>query len=369
MSESKTEVLLADENPEKIDSTVISFINLKGGVGKTSSAINIADDLSRKGYNVLVIDMDPQFNATQALLNHQYRYQNSIIDAELLREVKKELAEKFEAEESEDTDSTSQISEEDASHFNQDENYKKEISAQLIYNKLKSKGMTVRTLFTSEGVVDPLENPSLIYKIKENLDLIPGDLDLFESLYGDTTGKHNVLEDHFEAYAFRNTYHYIIIDCPPNWTILTQASLFASDYYVIPSKIDLFSSVGIGLLENLVNTTFYEKKSGIYKMYSVYRRELSRKSIKSLGVLFTLTHEMTIADKLKERLQRTIPQSFFETEIPYHSSVPLKFSLYEESGSKHETLKNSISRVVNEITKKIDKLDEVEKKEQKVEEG
>ncbi|WOV85012.1 AAA family ATPase [Sporosarcina jeotgali] len=199
-----------------------------------------------------------------------------------------------------------------------------------------------------------------VYSIKENLDLIPGDLDLFESLYGDTSGKHNVLEDHFETYNFREKYHYIIIDCPPNWTILTQASLFASDYYIIPSKVDLFSSIGIGLLENLVQSTFYDSKSGIYKFYTMYRRDVGRVPIKSLGVLFTLTHEMPIASKLKERLQKTIPQSFFETEVPYQSSVPLKFSLYEEGGTKHEALKNSISKVVHEIIQKVSMSEESE---------
>ncbi|GEM_PF-1703867 len=338
-----------------VKTKIISFINLKGGVGKTSTAINIADAFSRDGHKVLVIDMDPQFNATQALLNHQFRHHKKEIEPKLLDETLMELREKYEEVVVANAD---QEEYEQGDDWNQDENYKKEISSQLIYNRLKSGGITVRTLFTYEGVVVPLQNPSLVYNIKNNLDLIPGDLDLFESLYGDTSGKHNVLEDHFEAHDFRGIYDYIIIDCPPNWTILTQASLFASDYYIIPSKVDLFSSVGIGLLENLVKSTFYEKKSGIFKMYNMYRRDLGRQTIKSLGVLFTLTHEMPIASKLKERLQKTIPQSFFETEVPYHSSVPLKFSLYDESGAKHEALKNSIIRVVTEIIGRILSLEE-----------
>ncbi|WP_028531545.1 ParA family protein [Paenibacillus sp. UNC217MF] len=334
---------------------IISFINLKGGVGKTSTAINIANAFSKDGHKVLVIDMDPQFNATQALLNHQFRHHKKEIESSLLADALSEFNEKY-GENISAGDNSEEYDQSD--DYSQDENYKKEISSQLIYNRLKSRGTTVRTLFTQEGVVNHLENPSLVYNIKENLDLIPGDLDLFESLYGDTSGKHNVLEDHFEAFEFRNTYDYIFIDCPPNWTILTQAGLFASDYYIIPSKVDLFSSVGIGLLESLVKSTFYENKSGILKMYSMYRRELRRQNIRSLGVLFTLTHDMPIASKLKERLQRTIQQSFFETEVPYHSSVPLKFSLYDESGARHEALKNSISRVVTEINGRIQSLEE-----------
>ncbi len=335
---------------DKDKAKIISLINLKGGVGKTSTAINIADAISRTGQNVLVIDMDPQFNATQALLNHQYRHHRKEIDPIILKEAQKELKEKY--DEVVNISSMGQA-EEKEDELDLDDHYKKEISSQLIYNRLKSRGMTVRTLFTYEGVVDSLENPSLVYKIKNNLELIPGDLDLFESLSGDTSGKHNVLEDHIESYHLRKIYDYIIIDCPPNWTILTQASLFASDYYIIPSKIDLFSSVGIGLLENLVKSTFYEKKSSINKLYNIYRRDIGRQRIECLGVLFTLTHEMTIAEKLKERLQKEISQPVFESEIPYHPSVPLKFSLYDESGAKHETLKNSVTRVVSELNERI----------------
>lgn len=340
---------------------VISFINLKGGVGKTSATINIADAFSKDGKAVLVIDMDPQFNATQALLNHQYRYHKKNIEQDVLVDIHKELIEKYN-----EVVATNTAQEEDnEEELNPDEEYKRELSSQLIYNRLKSKKITVRTLFTYEGIVEGLDNPSLIYKLKENLDIIPGNLDLFETLTGDTSGKHNVLQDHITEYGLRELYDYIFIDCPPNWTILTQASLFASDYYIIPSKVDLFSSVGIGLLESLVNSTFYEKKSPIYTLYNVYRRELARPHIQPLGVLFTLTHEITIEGKLKEKLKSKIPLEFFETEIPYHSSVPLKFSLYNESGAKHETLKNSVSRAILEIFERIS----LRKKEVVVNEG
>jgi chromosome partitioning protein len=47
--------------------TVISVTNQKGGVGKTTSAVNIAYYLSKKGLRTLLIDFDPQGNATSGL--------------------------------------------------------------------------------------------------------------------------------------------------------------------------------------------------------------------------------------------------------------------------------------------------------------
>jgi chromosome partitioning protein len=49
---------------------VISLVNMKGGVAKTTLAVNIADCLvKRHDKKVLIIDIDPQFNATQALIS------------------------------------------------------------------------------------------------------------------------------------------------------------------------------------------------------------------------------------------------------------------------------------------------------------
>lgn len=317
---------------------VISFINLKGGVGKTSSAINIADELSKES-NVLVIDMDPQFNATQALLNYQLSNAKTSIPQDILSSAEAAFKKDYGEDLAEGSDSSSETVE-----------TKFDVKSQLIYQELKNKKITVNSLFIKDSVVEGLAYPDLIYKIKDNLSLVPGNLDLFTSLNGDTAGKHNVLEDYFINYSLRERFDYIIIDCPPNWTILTQASLFASDYYLIPSKIDLFSSIGIGLLQNLVHKTYYDTNSNLYTTYNMFRNQAKRQPLKALWVLFTLTNDIVISNTIKSKLKEEVSElNFLNSEIPYHSSVPLKFSLYSEAGEKHSSLTNSLEKIVAEI--------------------
>ena len=60
--------------------SIISFINQKGGVGKTTSAINVALSLAVSEIRTLLIDLDPQSNATTGLSSLVKNFQGSIYD-------------------------------------------------------------------------------------------------------------------------------------------------------------------------------------------------------------------------------------------------------------------------------------------------
>ena len=59
---------------------IVSFSNQKGGVGKTTSCVNIAAQIAKKGKSVLMIDMDPQGNATSGLGLPKAKIKKTIYD-------------------------------------------------------------------------------------------------------------------------------------------------------------------------------------------------------------------------------------------------------------------------------------------------
>jgi len=303
---------------------VISFINMKGGVAKTTLTINIGEELASRGYRVLVMDMDPQFNATQSLLLHKTRK-----NAEDTYEEPKEIS---------DVNSIEQV-DEDA--------IVKEMTSAEEYNILSTKKLTILQIFQSTDMAEPPANPKFNQEIIPNLDLIPGDLTLAKEVSGDTANKVGAVIDHLTETKILEEYEFVLIDCPPTWSILTHSSLFASDYYIIPSKVDFYSSIGIQLLEEQIKNKI--TNDAVYKLTN---RKLTR-----IGVIFTLVHRGIRAEQIRmDKLKKKFPEiEFFRSNLPHMPSIPTKFVMYSDAkgDSKYDQLGNSIEKIVTELEEKI----------------
>lgn len=185
---------------------VISFVNMKGGVGKTTLAVNMADFLTKRySKKVLLIDVDPQFNATQCLLqgkdyvSHIENGGTTIIDI-----------------------------------FN----YKKSATVSVVDG-------------ISEKEATPYESIQP-YVTNRGFDLIPSQLDLFRFEMAPGQGTENRLKNYLNHIRATKEYDICIIDCPPTPSVWMTSALIASDYYLIPSKPDPISMTGLDLLESII---------------------------------------------------------------------------------------------------------------------
>ncbi|OBY11892.1 ParA family protein [Clostridium paraputrificum] len=233
---------------------VISIINMKGGVGKTTLSIGISDYLSEVGHSVLLIDADPQFNGTQAMLDTYKSKGYNDLESE--------------------------------SNF---------------YNtEILPSGKTIYRLFTPQtNMMYSYKTPlaeELTVNLKENLDILCGDLNLVlvNKVSDHTFVKRirNFIDDN----NLREKYEYIIIDCPPTLTIYTDSALMASDYYLIPNRIDRYSIVGIDSLQKAVNNLIREERIDLKCIGLVYTMVSTTPSPKQEKIKINFESKDTVND-------------------------------------------------------------------------
>jgi chromosome partitioning protein len=242
----------------------VSLINMKGGVGKTTLAAQLAHAAGKRKIRTLAVDLDPQSNLSQALLSPD-RY------VALLKEKKPTVAALFEKylPPSEDNGSPAPV----------------EIHDVIIKN-------------------------AGYWGKYTTLDLIPSRLELSHTLKN-PTGKERRLARALSKVA--NDYDLILIDCAPTESILTEAAYHASRYVLVPVKPEFLATIGLPLLGRSVQE---------------FKHENGDHDLDLCGIVFVHSStysdgpEGTKSVKEVEREAKKHGWHVFDTHISYSASFP-----------------------------------------------
>ncbi len=168
---------------------IIALVNQKGGVGKTTSSINLAASLGYLGKRALLIDLDPQGNSTTGLGIDKGDIKKSIYD--------------------------------------------------LLIGEATYKEVIKKTKFKN------------LYVIPATISLAGADLELAEKSRLDPEfSKNRQLKKGLEE--AKEIFDYIIIDCPPSLGLLTTNALTAANSVIIPVQCEFFALEGIMQLLNSI---------------------------------------------------------------------------------------------------------------------
>lgn len=240
----------------------ISLINMKGGVGKSTLAANLAwhfSAIKKWKKNVLLVDLDPQFNASQYTLGAG-RYQKQVIETE------------------------------------------KPTTWDIFEQATRAPGLK------SKGTsLDDAIQRIASFRSGQHLDLVPSQLELFYTLRNPSQKEHllaNFIDDHEDKYDL------ILIDCAPTESVLTTASYLATDHILVPVKPDYLSSIGLPLI-----------KQSMDEFQKLYKKQISMVGVCFNGCSGYSPEEITAKDEVREIAKR-FNWNVFDEEIPYSRSFP-----------------------------------------------
>jgi len=261
---------------------ILSIINQKGGVGKTTTAINLAAGLALKNKKVLVIDLDPQGNATTGLglLN------------------------------SENSDKT----------IYEVLNGNKSISEVIKKTKFENLDLVSSNVDLSGLEVETAGDSRRAFILKEQI----------TAYLNDSRGK----------------YEYIFIDCPPSLSLLTVMALVTSNSLLVPLQTEFFALEGLTQLMKTIdrvkiNLNSELKIKGILLTMYDKRNKLSGQVEKEARDYFKEKVYSTVIPRnvrLSEAPSHGVPVLIYDKSCQGSKSY---FNFTEEFMSKQETFESA----------------------------
>ncbi|HKJ89549.1 MAG TPA: AAA family ATPase [Oceanipulchritudo sp.] len=227
----------------------ITFINYKGGVGKTSCIVNIAAFLARTGKRVLLVDLDAQSNSSIWLMRVE-RW-NTL-------------------------------------------NTTRKGSIYSIFEPGEQKLQDILV----RDVVEERDGKKLL----PGLDLLPTTFDLIDLEHEYDPPDHEPVYVRFwnQLKAMEADYDYILFDCPPNVLRASQCGLFSANEVIVPANPDALSLIGFTLLT--AKLMQFNERSATFRTAGMGNQALIN------GVLFNSVKTSTDIEVPKMRMQFRINQ-------------------------------------------------------------